>query len=161
MSVAVAPDLSVSVRRDLFPFLPCFLSSVATPTCAILPDLVVPTLLPSLRVTLTLDSRVDRFRQSLSESLDALAVLLPLHGQAMLDSDAWRLWLREATMGLWDGTKKMVSTHDKTVKVLGRVVRILTAPMQTSTAWSVERETVHADIGRDLHVSSFIVSGPP
>ncbi|GAA5875951.1 hypothetical protein JCM3774_005827 [Rhodotorula dairenensis] len=158
MSVAVAPDLSISVRRDLFPFLPFFLSSVAAPTAAVLRDLVVPTLLPSLRVTLTLDPRVDRFRQSLSESLDALAVLLPLHGQQMLDSHAWRIWLREATMGLWDGTKKMVSTHDKAVKVLGRVIRILTVPVQT-LAWSVERESVHADISRDLH--ALFTATPP
>lgn len=156
MSVALAPDLSVSVRRDFFPFLPFFLSSVAAATSAALPDLLVPTILPSLRATLTLDPRVDRFRQSLSESLDALAVLLPLHGQMMLDSQAWRLWLREATMGLWDGTKKMISTHDKAVKVLGRVVRILTVPVQTVT-WNVERESVHAAISRDLHVSFFFL----
>lgn len=155
MSVALAPDLSVSVRRDFFPFLPFFLSSVAAATSAALPNLLVPTILPSLRATLALDPRVDRFRQSLSESLDALAVLLPLHGQMMLDSQAWRLWLREATMGLWDGTKKMISTHDKAVKVLGRVVRILTVPVQTAT-WNVERESVHAAISRDLHVSFFL-----
>ncbi|GAA5984240.1 hypothetical protein JCM10908_006105 [Rhodotorula pacifica] len=157
-SVAVAPDLSVSVRRDFFPFLPFFLSSIAATTTDILPDLLVPTILPGLRVTLTLDARIDRFRQSLSESLDALAVLLPLHGQVMLDSDAWRLWLREAAMGLWDGTKKMVSTHDKAVKVLGRVVRILTVPIQSST-WSAERETIHAAISQDLH--ELFTSSPP
>ena len=154
MSVALAPDLSVSVQRDFFPFLPFFLSSVAAATSAALPDLLVPTILPSLRAILTLDPRVDRFRQSLSESLDALAVLLPLHGQMMLDSQAWRLWIRESAMGLWDGTKKMISTHDKAVKVLGRVVRILTVPVQTLT-WNVERESVHAAISRDLHVSFF------
>lgn len=157
MSVALAPDLSVSVQRDFFPFLPFFLSSVVAATSAALPDLLVPTILPSLRATLTLDPRVDRFRQSLGESLDALAVLLPLHGQVMLDSQAWGLWLREAAMGLWDGTKKMISTHDKAVKVLGRVVRILTVPVQTLT-WNVERESVHAAISRDLHVSFFLLA---
>ncbi|BGP55609.1 hypothetical protein JCM8202v2_003214 [Rhodotorula sphaerocarpa] len=149
-AIAYAPDLSVSVRRDLCPFLPFFLHSISASTADIIAPLLPTVILPSLRATLTLDPRVDRFRLSIAESLDALSVLVSEHGRATIRHDAWRIWLCEATKGLWDGTKKAISTRDKAIKVLGRVTRVLTVYVPSSDPWRTEREEVHAAIGLAL-----------
>lgn len=153
-AIAYAPDLSVSVRRDLCPFLPFFLHSISASTADIIAPLLPTVILPSLRATLTLDPRVDRFRLSIAESLDALSVLVSEHGRATIRHDAWRIWLCEATKGLWDGTKKAISTRDKAIKVLGRVTRVLTVYVPSSDPWRTEREEVHAAIGLALRVST-------
>lgn len=153
-SIASTPGLSVSVRREISPFLPFFFASVSKSAATILAPLLASSVLPALSETLSLEPRIDRYRTALSESLDGLVVLLRDHGRAMLGQDVWQLWLSAATMGLWDGSKKMVSTCDRALKVLGRVAKLLTEPVPSADPWRTDRRAVHKGISTALKVAS-------
>ncbi|BGP48279.1 hypothetical protein JCM10450v2_004151 [Rhodotorula kratochvilovae] len=155
--VPLSPALPILVQQHLLPFVPFFLSAQRLPP-ALLAPLVPEALLPSLSATLTLPPRIDRHRSAAAESLSALAALLPHAGlaRAMLDcSDgAWREWLLPAFRGLWDGPKKAASVRDRTVRLLGRVVRALTMPLEGEgedvREWAGRREQVAEEIGKEL-----------
>ncbi|GAA5820157.1 hypothetical protein JCM11251_005506 [Rhodosporidiobolus azoricus] len=150
--------LSPLVQKDLFPFIPFLLSSLTLPHSYTAP-LLGSSILPSLRATLTLPPRIDRFRLSVSESLSALNHLITTHPREVFANENWRVWLRAAMAGLWEGSKKGVGTKEKAVKVAGRVVRALTAKVGevgvdsegvSEVEWVEEREGFQKEIGKEM-----------
>ncbi|GAA5946369.1 hypothetical protein JCM3775_004770 [Rhodotorula graminis] len=155
-SIPLSPSLYALVQQNLLPFVPFFLRNIQLPT-AILEPLLTSTILPSLATTLSLPTRIDRHRFILGESLSALSVLVPRAALArrMLADDAWRAWLPAAWRGLWDGPKKGTSVRDRTVKLLGGVVRALTIELEGDKSeedakWEVERQVVAEKMGEEL-----------
>ncbi|GAA5845395.1 hypothetical protein JCM9279_003017 [Rhodotorula babjevae] len=155
-SIPLSPTLYALVQQNLLPFVPFFLRNLQVPT-AILEPLLTSTILPSLAVTLSLPARIDRYRFTLGESLSALSTLVPNAALArrMLVDDAWRVWLPAAWKGLWDGPKKGTSVRDRTVKLLGGVVRALTIELddglsEEDAKWEVERQVVAEKMGEEL-----------
>ncbi|GAA5896159.1 hypothetical protein JCM8208_007544 [Rhodotorula glutinis] len=154
-SIPLSPTLYALVQQNLLPFVPFFLRNVQLPT-AILEPLLTSTILPSLATTLSLPTRIDRHRFTLGESLLALSSLMPHAALArrMLADDAWRAWLPAAWRGLWDGPKKGTSVRDRTVKLLGGVVRALTIEVEgeEDAKWEVERQVVAEKMGEELQI---------
>jgi len=84
----------------------------------------------------------------------------------MLADDVWRVWLPAAWKGLWDGPKKGTSVRDRTVKLLGGVVRALTIELEAGTSeedakWEVERHVVAEKMGEELQVRPAFPPLPP
>ncbi|GAA5984860.1 hypothetical protein JCM11641_005444 [Rhodosporidiobolus odoratus] len=151
-----ASKLSPLVQRDLFPFIPFVFSSLTLPA-SLLSPLFTPSLLPALKTCLTLPARTDRYRLALSESLNALSHLISLSPRNCLSSENWRIWFRAAVAGLWEGSKKGVSTRERAIRVVGRVVRGLTVEAEIegeggeeAREWVGERERVGKELGREM-----------
>lgn len=157
VSVPAAPGLSALVQQHLLPLVPFFLRNVQLPP-SVLEPLVTPVIVPSLAATLSLPPRIDRHRFTLGESLSALTSLLrhDALSRRMLAADAWRPWLLPAVKGLWDGPKKGTGMRDRTIKLLGCLVRVLTIELDVDAdeerKWAVERQVVAEKIGEELQV---------
>ncbi|BGO91607.1 hypothetical protein NBRC10512_008054 [Rhodotorula toruloides] len=155
-SIPLAPDILGMVQRDLFPFIPFLIQSQQLSPQRIQP-LIVPVILPALRATLSMGTKIDRFRFAFCESLDALAKLLHTNAPDLLADDARGIWLRPATMGLWEVSRKGLSTREKTMQVLGRAVRAFTMPLEEGRdagEWEgqrgVVREKLASNFGADF-----------
>ncbi|BGP32306.1 hypothetical protein JCM10296v2_004087 [Rhodotorula toruloides] len=151
-SIPLAPNILGMVQRDLFPFIP-FLIQAQQLAPQLIQPILVPIILPGLRATLAMGHKIDRFRFAFCESLDALAKLLHTNAPDLLADDARGIWLRPATMGLWEVSRKGLSTREKTMQVLGRAVRAFTMPLDEG-AEAGEGETQRAVI-REKLASSF------
>ncbi|GEM09801.1 hypothetical protein Rt10032_c09g3818 [Rhodotorula toruloides] len=148
-SLPLAPDILGMAQRDLFPFIPFLMQSQQLPPQLIRP-LLVPIILPSLRATLSLGPKIDRFRFAFCESLDALAKLVYTNAPDLLADDARGIWLRPAAMGLWEVSRKGLSTREKTMQVLGRAARALTMPLDEGGAGATEGEKQRAIVREEL-----------
>ncbi|GAA5850364.1 hypothetical protein JCM8547_001847 [Rhodosporidiobolus lusitaniae] len=155
---ASSSTLSPLVQKDLFPFIPFLISSLSLPSHITTP-LLSPSLLPALRGTLTLSPKIDRYRLSLSTSLDALTRLIVTHPRAVFytqerGGNVWKIWFRPAMAGLWEGPKKGLGTRDKAVRVAGAVVRALTASVEEEgeegRKWVERREKVAKSVGVEM-----------
>ncbi|BGP16400.1 hypothetical protein JCM10213_004043 [Rhodosporidiobolus nylandii] len=146
-----APTLSPLVQKDLFPFIPFVFSSLSLPPSTI--SSLMPSLLPALNACLTLPPRVDRYRLSVAESLNALSHLVTLAPRAALSGGAWKIWFKSAVLGLWDGPKKGTSTRERAVRLVGRIVRALTVEVgegEGEEEWVREREKCQKDVGKEM-----------
>ncbi|GAA6047301.1 hypothetical protein NBRC10513_003910 [Rhodotorula toruloides] len=155
-SIPLSPDILGMVQRDLFPFIP-FLIQAQQLAPQLIQPLLVPIILPALRATLSMGPKIDRFRFAFCESLEALAKLLHTNAPDLLADDARGIWLRPATMGLWEVSRKGLSTREKTMQVLGRAVRAFTMSLdegaeagEGETQRAVIREELASNFGADL-----------
>ncbi|GAA5948167.1 hypothetical protein JCM3765_007140 [Sporobolomyces pararoseus] len=151
-TLPTSTNLNNLVQRDLFPFVPFLLHDQTLPP-QILAPLVTSHLLPAFQSLLTLPHRADRHRISFGESLSAISLLLSTHSREMIREGNWKVWFRSSMLGLWDGPKKGVSVKARSLKVAGRLVRCLTAPIEWTAdgkEWVIERESIGRHIGEAM-----------